>query len=305
MPALQFTEGGKDIMKRFTETTKWSDPWFRKLPPRLKCAWQFLCDQCDAAGVIDPDYEMMSFQVGEEVTGEDMKFFIGRVKNLPSGKLRIVKFLEFQYGRVDAKCPAHKPVIRQIQAHGLDCEVLNGEKTNTLPDRVMNRVSNTLQEEEEDKNKEENKETDKKDDELKERKDTGPALRVLAYLNERTNRKFRPTETNIALITARLAEDGVSEDGCREMIDRMAEKWLGDPTMDEFLRPLTLFGKQKFGGYYDMRTHLPEATTLPTPPPPDTQPYIPPRPENADLFFALMRGEQPQDEIQYIEQERD
>ena len=55
-------------MKRFTETTKWTvNPWFRKLPARLKCLWMFFLDSCDAAGVIEPDWELISFQIGEPV----------------------------------------------------------------------------------------------------------------------------------------------------------------------------------------------------------------------------------------------
>jgi hypothetical protein len=40
-------------LKRFTETTKWADPWFRKLPLRLKSLWHWLCDTCDMAGVLE------------------------------------------------------------------------------------------------------------------------------------------------------------------------------------------------------------------------------------------------------------
>jgi hypothetical protein len=38
-----------------------------------------------------------------------------------------------------------------------------------------------------------------------------------------------------------------------QMIDRQVERWGKDPKMVEFLRPQTLFGKEKFQGYYDQR----------------------------------------------------
>lgn len=57
-------------MKRFTETTKWDDPWFRKLTPAAKLLWQWMLDHCDGAGVIDPDLELASFQTGCSIGDE-------------------------------------------------------------------------------------------------------------------------------------------------------------------------------------------------------------------------------------------
>ncbi len=107
-------------MKRFTETTKWSDPWFRRLPPRLKCLWQHLVDNCDAAGVIDPDWELLSFQIGESVSLADLAEFGERIVSLPGTKIWIRQFIEFQYGRLSEECSAHKPVLRAIALHSLE-----------------------------------------------------------------------------------------------------------------------------------------------------------------------------------------
>lgn len=108
-------------MKRFTETTKWTvNPWFRKLPPRLKCLWQFLVDSCDAAGVIDPDWELVSFQIGEPVDPEDLASFGDRVEILPSGKLFIRGFIAFQYGELSPTCKPHTPVYKSLLANGIE-----------------------------------------------------------------------------------------------------------------------------------------------------------------------------------------
>lgn len=72
---------------------------------------------------------------------------------------------------------------------------------------------------------------------------------VLVYLNEKTGKKFRDTETNMGLIAARMAEPDVTLEGIKKMIDRQVAKWSGDK-MEEYLRPETLFGKHKFDGYY-------------------------------------------------------
>ena len=76
---------------------------------------------------------------------------------------------------------------------------------------------------------------------------------LLRYLNEKAGRSYRETDTNLKLVGARLKESGVTPDGIKAMIDRMVARWGKDAKMAEYLRPETLFGKTKFGGYYDNR----------------------------------------------------
>lgn len=45
------------MSKRFTETEKWRDPWFRKLSPLQKCLFAYLCDNCNNAGFIEIDID--------------------------------------------------------------------------------------------------------------------------------------------------------------------------------------------------------------------------------------------------------
>lgn len=106
-------------MKRFTETSKWTDPWFRNLPMRLKCLWHYLCDCCDVAGVIDPDFAAMAFHIGGKFTAEDAGAFGGRVEVLPNGKWRVVKFIQFQYGKLLENCKPHAAVFAALSKHGV------------------------------------------------------------------------------------------------------------------------------------------------------------------------------------------
>lgn len=75
------------------------------------------------------------------------------------------------------------------------------------------------------------------------------ARAVLEHLNAATGRPFRAVPTNLKLITARLAEDGVTFEGVKTMIDRQVLRWKGTD-QEEYLRPETLFGKTKFESYY-------------------------------------------------------
>jgi hypothetical protein len=130
-------------MKRFTETTKWSDPWFVRLSARHKLLWLYICDYCDASGVIDFCPEIASIQIGTEVSENDFDKLGDRVLKLPSGKWLIRKFLAFQYVTVDPKCPAHKPILKLIEENGL----------NRLSNTLSNRVLDNLKEKEKDKEK--------------------------------------------------------------------------------------------------------------------------------------------------------
>lgn len=106
-------------MKRFTETEKWNDQWFRELPCRLKCLWVYLCDNCDPSGVIRLDWDLASFRIGEKVTPEDLKAFGHRLQELPNGKQLIRKFIPFQYGRLRIECRGHRSVIQAIASNGI------------------------------------------------------------------------------------------------------------------------------------------------------------------------------------------
>jgi len=140
-------------MKRFTATEKWQDAWYRKLRPALKCLWQYLCDNCDQAGVIEPDWELVSFQIGEAVGFDDIAEFGGRVVPFGEGKLEVLGFIEFQYGKLSEDCKAHIPIFRALEKHRL-----------SIP---YPKAIHSLQEEEKEKEKKEEREKEKEKEEPK------------------------------------------------------------------------------------------------------------------------------------------
>lgn len=76
---------------------------------------------------------------------------------------------------------------------------------------------------------------------------------ALHWLNQKAGKAFRETDTNLTLISARLREPEVTIEGIKQMIDRQCRSWPVDDRMHEYLRPETLFGKQKFDNYYGQR----------------------------------------------------
>lgn len=109
--------------KRFTETNKWSDKWYRALSPEFKLAWTYLTDCCDQSGVIDLDRDLANFQIGANV---DWDAFLDacedRIVETSRGKWFIAGFIKFQYGKLSPDCKPHMPVIQLLEKHGIDAE---------------------------------------------------------------------------------------------------------------------------------------------------------------------------------------
>jgi len=74
------------------------------------------------------------------------------------------------------------------------------------------------------------------------------ATEILQFLNNKSGRLYRPVDTNLKLIMARL-KSGVTLAQCFQVIAKKTREWKGDPKMDEYLRPATLFNATKFEQY--------------------------------------------------------
>jgi hypothetical protein len=135
----------------------------------MKLLWQWILDRCDNAGVIDPDIELASFQIGYQYPINTLSDFGERVVKLPCGKWFIPKFIAFQYGQLSAECKAHKPIFLSLQKHSLNLD-LNG-----YPKGI-----NTLQEKEKETDKEKDKETEE-EDRSKNRKRYATHAEVVTY----------------------------------------------------------------------------------------------------------------------------
>jgi uncharacterized phage protein (TIGR02220 family) len=72
---------------------------------------------------------------------------------------------------------------------------------------------------------------------------------VLGKLSERSGRDYRPTTLIHARRIVRLLRDGYSELDLRMVVWDRANRWSDDERMNEYLRPSTLFGPEKFADY--------------------------------------------------------
>ena len=75
-----------------------------------------------------------------------------------------------------------------------------------------------------------------------------PALEVLNFLNEKTGRNYRPVDANLEKIKARL-KDGATVDELRQVVAKKCREWGADEKMNQYLRPATLFNREKYAQY--------------------------------------------------------
>jgi len=74
------------------------------------------------------------------------------------------------------------------------------------------------------------------------------AEEVIAFLNEKAGRRYKPTQVNLDFILARFKE-GYTIEEVRAVVAMMCRKWLHDEKMSGYLRPATLFNREKFNQY--------------------------------------------------------
>jgi hypothetical protein len=103
------------MAKRFTDSNKFGDIWYRKLPLLQKVLWEFLLAECNHAGILTNfDLEMASFKIGADITKKDLEIFESRVIFITENTLFIPKFLEFQYGEFNPKNRVHLNVLKEL-----------------------------------------------------------------------------------------------------------------------------------------------------------------------------------------------
>lgn len=106
-------------MKRFTETDKWRDHWFRSLSAQAKLLWGYLTDNCDKIGLFELNLNIASQDCGIKIEQSHMAELSDRVQWVSKTRVFIPKFIRFQYGELKSACPPHRTIIKLVEEHGL------------------------------------------------------------------------------------------------------------------------------------------------------------------------------------------
>jgi hypothetical protein len=141
------------MAKRFTDSEKFSDPWYRRLSLLHKVIWEYLLAECNHAGVVEKfDIELMSFKIGADVSMEDLLSFGDRIVFVSDSVLFIPNFIIFQYEKLNPQNKVHASVLRELEKWSLPTP------TKTLPSPLEG-SKDKIKDKDKDKDKEKEKES--------------------------------------------------------------------------------------------------------------------------------------------------
>lgn len=129
------------MAKRYTDTNKFKDKWYRNLTPKQKCIWEYMLSACDIAGFFEIDYEDITFHVNANVTKDDMEVFKDKVQLLKKDLLFIPNFVLFQQkinslNELNPKNNCHKGIIDILNKHKsrgyFECDFKSCENKNEV-----------------------------------------------------------------------------------------------------------------------------------------------------------------------------
>jgi hypothetical protein len=115
------------MAKRFTDSDKWKDPWFKKLPGRLQLFWLFALDTCDHAGIWKIQFDEFEYKTGFKFNPDDMEYFSERIFYLDDETYFIPRFITFQYSKFNPdRNNAHKGVLKVLDHYAISLDQITG-----------------------------------------------------------------------------------------------------------------------------------------------------------------------------------
>lgn len=138
------------MSKRFVDTEIWQKEWFLDLSIKHKLLLKFLFDNCDCAGIYEPNFKLLSFYIGEKITPEDFNN-IKQIKKLPNGNYLIEDFIKFQYkinnySELNPSFSVHKGIIKSLIKNQLldkGCLTLKQPLQDMDKDKDINTTNNS------------------------------------------------------------------------------------------------------------------------------------------------------------------
>lgn len=141
--------------RRFTDTGKWSQVWFRGLAPDAKLVFLYLLDNCDDGGFWEIDNDSVSFYTGlsNDKVIDALASLLDVQRIEPTqGYFFIRKFCKYQYPNgLKRGFNPHKSVFRSLDKHKINVkDIFNSE--------ALGKAWATKQDKELDKDKDKDKE---------------------------------------------------------------------------------------------------------------------------------------------------
>lgn len=257
-------------IKRIVDTSFWTDGKVDDFSPEDKYFMLYLLTNpfSTQLGIYEISIKQVAFQMGYSI--DAVKVLIERFENKygmilfsqATNEIAIKNFL--RHSIIKGGAPVRDCLIKEIKkvknrdliarvfAHIKDSESLNETVKRIIAEYEEKNgallYSNEKDNENENDNENEVSYHDTGNDSLNE-----SCKSIISYLNEIAGTGYKPTTAKTKkAIHARL-EEGFTVDDFKTVIAKKCAEWIGDPKMEKYLRPETLFGT-KFEGYLNAKT---------------------------------------------------
>ena len=136
------------MAKRFTDSEKYKKPFYRGLQGAYKILWDFICHDCDHAGIWHIDFEVAQIYIGSDMPVNEidaLKYFNEgekRIEVLQGGKWFIRPFIEFQYGVLNPENRVHLSILNILEKNKIKpliSPLLGAKDKDKDKDKVMDK----------------------------------------------------------------------------------------------------------------------------------------------------------------------
>lgn len=187
------------MAKRLTDTNKYKKQFIRNLPGAYKLLWDYICLDCDHAGIWIKDFEIAQTYIGKDMPvseDEALKLFNAdeeRIIVTKGGSKWFIKpFIDFQYGELIPTNRVHQSVLKELKKCGVD------EKIKPLASPLQEAKDNN-KDKDKDKDKEKEKEKGVQGEKPKvDEVETAKAEEIIRVWNRNfKNRSENPQDLNL------------------------------------------------------------------------------------------------------------
>lgn len=141
-------------MKKFSDTSRFSEEWYQTLPPEMKCAFEYIWAHCDHAGVWTANRGLADYIIGKKVDWDGLAARLSGRVIVHEGRWILVGYVEMQFGKLSADSRVHRVVIDALRKHSM----LNEDSLSIDYPAACQQAINSLQGQYKDKDKDQDTE---------------------------------------------------------------------------------------------------------------------------------------------------
>lgn len=109
------------MAQRLTDTNKWSKKFIKRLPPKYKLLWLYLCDACDHAGIWHYEPEIAELRTGFTYDWDQvLEYMDDKIVVFDDGEKWLIEpYVRFQYKKLNPKDKCHASAMKLLNKYEL------------------------------------------------------------------------------------------------------------------------------------------------------------------------------------------